>query len=33
MNIDVQGYGAAVLQSNNWSDPKCRPDIIFSENN
>jgi FkbM family methyltransferase len=25
LNVDVEGYGGAVLQSNNWTNPKCRP--------
>lgn len=31
MNIDLEGLGASVLQSNDWSNNKCVPDIIHSK--
>ena len=33
MNLDIEGYGAMALSENDWDNEKCRPDIIFSENN
>jgi hypothetical protein len=30
MNLDVVGYGAAALQTNDWTNPKCRPEIIVT---
>lgn len=33
MNLDVEGYGGKVLASNDWSNPKCVPELIISEIN
>lgn len=33
MNLDVQGYGGKVLEGNDWSNPKCVPELIISEIN
>lgn len=30
MNLDIEGYGSKALESNDWSNPLCVPDIIFS---
>jgi hypothetical protein len=31
MNINVAGYGSRVLQTNDWTNKKCIPEVIFSE--
>ena len=31
MNIDIQGVTTKLLKSNDWNNPKCRPQIIFPE--
>ena len=31
--LDIEGYGAQVLMGNDWANPKCRPELIMSENN
>ena len=33
LNVDIEGYGYQALNSNDWSNQLCNPDIIFSENN
>ena len=33
MNLDIEGYGAKALLSNDWNNTKCVPEIIFSEIN
>ena len=33
LNLDIEGYGTKALEGNDWSNPKCRPELIFSENN
>lgn len=30
MNLDVEGVGSKVLESNDWTNPVCVPDIIIS---
>jgi FkbM family methyltransferase len=31
LSIDVEGIGEIVLRSNDWSNDKCIPDIIYAE--
>lgn len=31
MNLDIEGYGGMVVQTNDWNNSLCVPDIIFSE--
>ena len=33
LSLDVEGYDAKVLMENDWDNTKCRPEIIFTENN
>ncbi len=33
MNLDIEGYGGRALLTNDWNNPKCVPDVIFSEIN
>lgn len=33
MNLDVEGFGGRVLEGNDWSNPKCVPELIVSEIN
>lgn len=33
MNLDIEGYGSKALLSNDWTNDKCVPDVIFSEIN
>jgi len=30
LNLDIEGYGSMALQSNDWNNPNCKPEIIFS---
>lgn len=32
-NLDIEGYGAHALSTNDWSNPKCRPEVVFTELN
>lgn len=32
MNLDIEGLGAGALSVNDWANPKCRPEIIITEN-
>lgn len=32
-NLDIEGYGAQALSTNNWTDQKCRPEVVFTELN
>lgn len=32
-NLDIEGYGAQALLSNDWSNPKCRFEVVFTELN
>ncbi len=31
MNIDIQGVTTKLLKSNDWDNPKCRPQVMFPE--
>ena len=31
MNIDLQGMGEMILRSNDWTNDKCVPEIIYAE--
>lgn len=31
MNLDIEGYGTQALKSNDWTNPKCVPEIIICE--
>lgn len=33
MNLDVEGFSTFALLHNDWSDPKCKPEIITVEIN
>lgn len=30
LNLDIEGHGAQALLTNDWSNPKCVPEIVFS---
>lgn len=32
-NLDIEGYGASALLSNDWNNPKCRFEVVFTELN
>ena len=32
-NLDIEGMGPTVLQTNNWDNPLCVPEFILAEDN
>ncbi len=33
MSLDIEGVGYEALNSNDWSDPLCTPQLIIAEDN
>lgn len=33
MSFDIEGLDYSVFEKNNWTNPKCYPEVIINQNN